>query len=113
MIASIEHPRIRLFRVPLHGGQETEITLTGPYRLGFGAGTTPGAVRNGLLVGSLASPLWYNPPSIFDLATGNSQRIPLDYTGDFWRMSWTSDGKIIGEAMGWNSTLWKFTPEAR
>jgi len=99
-----------LFRVPQHGGRESEIALTGSYRLGFGSGSTPGAVRNGLLASGLASPLWYNPPGIFDLATGKSQRIRLDYTGDFWRMSWTPDGKIIGEASGWNSTLWKFTP---
>jgi len=102
-----------LFRVPLHGGQEAEIALTGPYRLGSESGVTPGAVRNGLLAAALGSARWYNPPGIFDLGTGKSVRIPLDYTGDFWRMSWTPDGKIMGEAFGWNSTLWKFTPEGR
>jgi eukaryotic-like serine/threonine-protein kinase len=108
IVASLEHPRIRLFRVPQHGGRESEIALAGPY-LPASPGATPGAVRNGLLVMSVASPLWYNPPGIFDLATGKSQRIPLDYTGDFWRMSWTPDGKIVAETMGWISTLWKFT----
>jgi hypothetical protein len=115
IVASLERPQSRLFRLPLRGGSPVEIPLTGPYRLGgVGSGdANPGAVRNGLLAAPLGSSLWYNPPGIFDLASGKSVRIPLDYTGDFWRMSWSPDGKVIGEAFEWNSTMWKFTPEGR
>jgi hypothetical protein len=108
-VASIEPPKSRLFRVPLDGGAEQEIALTGPYRLG--SYFDPGAIRNGRMVASLASSHWYNPPGIFDLSIGKSHLIPLDYTGDFWHMTWSPDGKVIGESHLWQSTMWKFTPE--
>ena len=110
-VVSMEHPQSRLFRVPLEGGAETEVPLTGPYR--FGSPVNPGAARNGRFVSALGSSRWYNPPGIFDFSTGRSTLIPLDYTGDFWHLAWTPDGNIIGEALGWNSTMWKFTPETR
>ena len=110
-VVSKEHPQSRLFRVPLEGGPETEIPLTGPYRIG--APVNQDAVRNGRFVTSLGSSRWYNPPGIFDLSTGKSALVKLDYTGDFWRMAWSTDGNVIGEALGWNSTMWKFTLEVR
>ena len=59
----------------------------------------------------LAAPYWYWPPGIFDLATGKSARIPLDYAADFHHMAWTPDGKIMAVALGWHATIWKFTPD--
>ena len=110
-VVSMEHPQSRLFRVPLAGGPVTEIPLTGPYRIGTPVNS--GAVRNGRFVAALGSSRWYDPPGIFDLATGKSARIPLDYTGDFWRLAWSPDGNVIGEAFEYNTTMWKFTPAAR
>jgi hypothetical protein len=55
-------------------------------------------VRNGRLVAPGTSPTWYWPPTIFDLATGKSARIPLDYVSDFHHMSWTPDGKVMASA---------------
>jgi len=108
-----EPPNTRLIRVPLQDGMpsgpEQEVPLAGPFKLGFGI--DPGAVRNGRLVAPGSTPTWYWPPTIFDLATGKSARIPLDYTNDFHYMSWTSDGRIVAFAMGWRSSMWKFQPE--
>jgi hypothetical protein len=102
-----EAPHTRLIRVPLKAGvpsgPEQEIPLAGPLKLGYGI--DPGAVRNGRLVAPGSTPTCYWPPAIFDLATGKSARIPLDYTSDFHHLSWTADG------MGFRSSMWKFTPE--
>jgi hypothetical protein len=67
--------------VPFEGGPATEIPLIGPYRIG--ATVNQDAVRNGRFVAGLGSSRWCNPPGIFDLSTGKSALIPLDYTGDF------------------------------
>ena len=108
-----EPPNTRLFRVPLQAGMpsgpEHELPLAGPLKLGFGI--NPWAVRNGRLVAPGSTPTWYWPPAIFDLATGKSARIPLDYNNDFHYMSWSSDGSIVAFAMGWRSSMWKFKPE--
>ncbi len=102
-------PNNRLVRVPLSGGPEQEIA--GSFQLGYYI--DPGSIRDGRLVAPLAGPYWYWPPGIFDLATGKSARIPLDYTADFHRMAWTPDGKIMAVALGWRATLWKFTPDSK
>ena len=108
-----EPPHTRLIRVPLKAGvfsgPEQEIPLAGPLKLGYGI--DPGAVRNGRLVAPGSTPTCYWPPAIFDLATGKSARIPLDYTTDFHHLSWTADGKVLAFAMGFRSSMWKFTPE--
>jgi hypothetical protein len=109
VIEVLEPPNTRLVRIPLGGGPEQEIA--GSFHLGLGI--DPGSIRNGKLVAPMASPYWYDPPGVFDLKTGQSARIPLDYAGDFHHMAWTPDGRIMAVALGWRATLWKFTPEGR
>ena len=99
----------RLIRIPLTGGPEQEIA--GSFRVG--GNVDPGSIRNGRLVSSLAGPYWYWPPGIFDLATGKSARIPLDYKEDFHHMIWTPDGKVMAVTLGYRGTIWKFTPEGK
>lgn len=100
-----EPPVSRLIRVPINGGPEQEI---GTFALGYAIDSA--SIRDGKLVASMAAPTWYWPPGIFDLATGKSARIPLDYTTDFHRMIWTPDGKIMAVAADLRATIWKFTP---
>jgi serine/threonine protein kinase len=102
-----EPPNSRLVRVPLNGGPEQEIA--GPFHLGYYIDA--GSIWNGKLVAPMGSPTWYWPPGVFDLATGKSARIPLDYVSDFHRMTWTPDGRIIGLTDDWKANIWKFTPQ--
>ena len=105
VVQMLEPPNTRLIRVPLDGGPEHEIA--GTFHLGNSI--DPGSIRDGKLVAPIGSPYWYAPPGIVDLATGQSARIPLDYTGDFHHMAWTADGRVMGVAAGWRATVWKFT----
>jgi len=98
-----------LIRIPLAGGPEQEIA--GSFRLGYGL--DPGSIHNGRLVSPLAGPYWYWPPGIFNLATGASERIPLDYAQDFHHMAWAPDGKVMAVAVGFRGSIWKFTPEGK
>jgi hypothetical protein len=50
-------------------------------------------------------------PSIVDLATGRVTRIPVDFRGDTFFMSWTPDGQVMAAMCGLRSSIWKFTPE--
>ena len=102
-----EPPNSRLVRVPLSGGPAQEIA--GPFHLGYFI--DPGSVRNGKLVAPMGAPTWFWPPGLFDLTTGTSSRIPLDYTNDFHHMTWTPDGKIMATTLDWRATIWKFTPQ--
>jgi len=104
-----EPPNSRLVRVPLNGGPEQEIV--GPFHLGYYIDAR--SIRNGKLVAPMGAPTWYWPPGIFDLATGKSARIPLDYVSDFHHMTWTPDGRIIGLTDDWKANIWKFTPQGK
>ena len=101
----------KLIRVPLNGGTEQEIPVPGPLALGYMIDND--GIRNGHLVAPGSGPTWYWPPAIFDLATGKSARIPLEYVSDFHHMSWTPDGKVIANALTWRSSMWKFTRGSR
>ena len=110
LVVFVQQPgNSRLIRIPLTGGPEQDIA--GSFRIA--AGLDPGSLHNGRLVSPLAAPYWYWPPGIFDLATGTSQRIPLDYAQDFHHMAWTPDGKVMAVAVGFRGSIWKFTPEGK
>jgi len=102
-----EPPNTRLFRIPLIGGSEQEIRVPGPLQLAYVIDNE--GVRNGRLLAPESSPYWYWPPAIFDLSTGKSKTIPLEYLNDFHHMSWTPDGKVIACALAWRSSMWKFS----
>ena len=105
-----EPPNTKLIRVALNGGAEQEIHVPGPLTLGYMIDNE--GIRNGRLVAPGSGPTWYWPPVIFDLATGKSARVPLEYVSDFHHMSWTADGKVMAAALAWRSNLWKFTRQA-
>jgi hypothetical protein len=110
LVVFVQQPgKNRLIRIPLAGGPEQEIA--GSFRLG--GAVDPGSIRNGRLVSALAGPYWYWPPGIFDLATGTSERIPLDYAEDFHHMAWTPDGKVMAVAVGFRGSIWKFTRDGK
>jgi eukaryotic-like serine/threonine-protein kinase len=111
VVESLEPNGVKLLRVPLNGGPEQELPLTGEFQPAYGIDN--GGVRNGLLISPGSSSYWFWPPVIFDLKTGKSTRVPLDYTTDFHHMSWTPDGKIVASAASWHSQLWRFLPEQR
>jgi len=102
-----ETPNTKLVRVPLNGGAEQPIPGPSPMTLAYGIDNE--GVRNGRLVAPASSPTWYWPPAVFDLATGKSTRIPLEYVSDFHHMAWTPDGKVMASALAWRSNVWKFT----
>jgi hypothetical protein len=106
-----EAPHVRLVRVPLDGGPEQQIPLPGPLQLAYMIDND--GVRNARLLAPAAAPYWYWPPAIFDLATGKSAIIPLQYLSDFHHMSWTPDGKVMACALTWRSSMWKFTRTPR
>jgi hypothetical protein len=108
VVQAVETTTSHLFRVPLNGGNEQEITLDGPNSLKFGGSP----IRNGRMLVSLMSPeVYYNPAGMIDLDTGHVTRWKLDYSGNFTRLEWTSDGQITGVATIEKSALWKFQPK--
>lgn len=102
-------PYTKLIRMPLNGGSQQEIPLSGPMHLGYVIDND--SIRNELLLAPASGPTWYWPPAIFDLTSGKSRRIPLDYLSDFHHLAWTSDGKVIASAQYWRSSMWKFTQQ--
>jgi len=109
LVLSRDNATTRLVRVPLDGGAAHEIPINGSVKPGYRIDN--GSLQNGRLVAPGSAPTWYWAPIIFDLTTGKTTRIPLDFVSDFHSMSWTADSHIIAATMDWQSTFWKFTPE--
>jgi eukaryotic-like serine/threonine-protein kinase len=104
--------RARLLKVPLDGGPEREIPISGNSRP---APIESGSInRDGKLLLGLQSPdSWFVDPAVIDMATGRATRIPIDSLGDSLEYAWTPDGQIMATAMEARASIWKFQPQQR
>jgi hypothetical protein len=107
LVESVEAPNIRLLRVPLNGGPEQEIPVSGGFSpANFIIG---GAVdKEGRILTPLGALTFFWPPGMVDSRTGGWSRIPVDATLDYHQMAWTPDGKIVALALDQQATLWRF-----
>lgn len=114
LVQFADNTKIRLVRVPLEGGPEQEIPLSGPYRLTnvpIGSGMISKDAR---LFVPLASPeSFFTSPGIVDLVTGRMMRIPVEPYSDYGFMAQSHGGTVTAIAMGLKSTLWRFQREGR
>jgi Tol biopolymer transport system component len=103
----------RLVRQPIAGGPERPIVLQGDVRLAPWY-TLPNSVNSdGRILAPLASPAsWFWPLGVINPDTGRVQIVPFGYDADL-AGAWTHDGKIIVNAIGLRSSLWRFVPETR
>ncbi len=103
---------IHLIRVPLHGGAEQEISLSGDLRPAYYLG--PNAIGpDGRIVMPLGSSTWYWPAGLLDPAAGRFTRIAVDRITDFHSLGWTPDGQVMALGEEYKSKLWKFYPVGR
>ena len=111
VISTVESSKIRLFRVPLDGGNESEITTDGSVRLAP-LDTNPGALNaDGRLLVQLTPPdTWFFVPGILDTNTGHLSRMRAEQMSNASSLSWTRDGRIVGLRTRYFATLWRFQP---
>jgi hypothetical protein len=113
LVQLIEMSKSRLVRLPLNGGPEQEIPLTGPFHLTPYPITSAAISMDGRLLAPLASPdSWLFPPGMVDLATGQTTRMRVDRLGDYRIMGWAPDGQVIAAVADLRSMIWKFQAEA-
>ena len=111
-ILAMEAAGTHVVRMPLHGGTEQDIAVSGPYRPVPELGSNP--IKDDRLLVPLCGPdLYFCGPGMIDLSTGRASRIPVNYPADFGLLSWTPDGLVIAAAQRNESTIWRFYPEAR
>ncbi len=113
VVVMVEGASTRLYKVPLDGDAGQEIVVRGELRPVQYLGTRPISRDGRLLIGLASADSWFYHPGMIDLATGKATRIPTDFQGDYFRLSWTDDGQTMGVALPMRSSIWKFTPETR
>jgi sugar lactone lactonase YvrE len=103
--------QVRLFHVPLDGTAEHEIRVHGDLRFATGAFLTSNAVAaDGRIVVRVApASEWFWPAAILDPRTGRLEMLPPGegYDG---HGGWGPDGRAVYDAIGVQSTLWRFRP---
>jgi hypothetical protein len=93
------------------GGQEHEIPVVGNNRVAPPP-LHPNAVSpDGRILVRVAGEFWYWPAGILNPQTGRLDVVSIGRPGDFMNTGWTEDGKIVGLAGTFRSTLWRFRPE--
>jgi eukaryotic-like serine/threonine-protein kinase len=111
VVKLVETDGVRLLRVPLSGGQEQEIPVVGNERIAPPP-LNPNAVSpDGRILVRVAAEFWYWPAGILNPKTGRIDVVSIGRPGDFFNTGWTGDGKIVGLAGTFRSTLWRFRPE--
>jgi hypothetical protein len=108
-----EQESMRLLRVPPAGGTEVEIPIRSALRL-VAQPLAPGSVgRDGrILVPAASQDSWFWQAAVLDPKTGRLEKIPIQGQADFHFLTWGSDGRVVGFALGVRSTLWRFRPES-
>jgi hypothetical protein len=112
-VIDLREGRTRLLRVPLDGGAEREIPMSGNARPAPGIESGAISKDGKLLLGLQELDSWFISPAVIDLATGRATRIPIDALGDAFSMAWTEDGQVMASVVGLRAALWKFRPEGR
>ena len=109
LISARESARWRLFRVPLDGGAEREVTLQGSDPVEDRPVETSALSADGrLLLPLWPRDSWFNAPGLLDTVTGRLTRLPSDEVSDYHSMAWLPDGQIMALHIGMRSTLWRF-----
>ncbi len=109
-----ETPKVRLLRVPMSGGSAEEVHIQGDVPLNYiniGAKAVSGEGK--ILVGIAPRDSYFFQVAILDLATGELNRVPVDYTGDQVMANWASDGRILALGLQFRGDLWRFRPTTR
>jgi len=112
VITAHETSKMRLFRVTLQGGGESEVNLDPSQPLMGTWFLSPNSLSaDGRLLFPL-QPLdsWFSPIGLIDIATGRVTRIASDDISDYHSMAWLPDGRILALRVGLRSTLWRFQP---
>jgi Tol biopolymer transport system component len=109
LISVLETSDMRLFRVPLDGSPETEITADAAHPPRY-PHLSPGSWNaDGRLLISLEG--WFAGPAILDTRSGRVQPLPADPNLEYLSMAWLPDGRMMALRIGNRSTLWRFAPE--
>jgi predicted Ser/Thr protein kinase/WD40 repeat protein len=104
-----ENPITRLFRVPLDGGPEREISTAGGERPA--SALSPNAIgRDGRILMPMGTFTWNWPAGLLDPAGGGFKRIPVDLDTDYHFLSWAPNGDVIALGMGTLSKMWQLKP---
>ena len=111
LVSATESAGFRLFRLPLDGGTEQEVTLHGADPvMGWPVETSALSTDGRLLLPLQPRDSWFNAPGLLDTATGRLTRLPSDDVSDYQSMAWLPDGQIMALHIGVRSTLWRFQP---
>jgi hypothetical protein len=115
IVHALEAPKVRLFDVPLDGGKEHEIRLTGPYSLTFDS-LSAGSISSDdrLLVPLASADDWYFLPGMVNLKTGQMTAVPVDEFADYHFVLWGPREKsIIAGGYPTRYALWRFQADKR
>jgi hypothetical protein len=112
VIQSNDKDTVRLRRVSLSGGPDTEIPIRSELRIAPDSGLAPNAIHpdGRILVRVVSRESWFWPPAILDPKTGVLTPVLTDWKTDYTLSGWSATGDIVGVVWTVRSRLWRFRP---
>jgi hypothetical protein len=112
VIQSNDKDTVRLRRVSLSGGPDTDIPIRSELRIAPDSGLAPNAIHpdGRILVRVVSRESWFWPPAILDPKTGVLTPVLTDWKTDYTLSGWSATGDIVGVVWTVRSRLWRFRP---
>jgi hypothetical protein len=110
LVQLTEPSRSRLVRVPLNGGADRDVAVTGLRLPGYPLSAAMMNKDGRMLTPVVTDSAWAYPPGLLDLASGELKAIASDFAGDYHAMAWMPDGRILAWALPTRRDLWKLAP---
>jgi serine/threonine protein kinase len=102
---------VRLFRVPLLGGDPEAIHVESDLRIVSMPIVDTAMAEDGRIVVTAGSKdSWFWGPAVLDPKTGQLKKVPINYDGDILPSTWARNGDILGMGLGLKTELWHFRP---
>jgi hypothetical protein len=114
LVVQVNDPEgVKLFRVPIDGGEQLPILFASPLRLAASPiGGAAVAADGRIAVTVTSADSWFRSAAILDPITAKLERVPVIFEGDLFNPAWGRDGSLLATGISIRSSLWRFQPQA-
>jgi hypothetical protein len=113
LLIKLNEAEPRLVWIPAAGGEPQPVPLHFPHggMLSHHSLLPDSVFKDGRIVAAVNTPdFFFYQVAVIDPATGNVEKVPVQFQGDVIYPAWTSDGRIAALGRDISGAIWRFRP---